>query len=36
MRDLAHPALSPLAAWVHATLPPPEPAIRARVAARAA
>jgi aminoglycoside/choline kinase family phosphotransferase len=36
MRDLTHPALAPLAAWVHDTLPPPDPAIRARVATRAA
>ena len=35
-RDLGHPALAPLAAWVGDTLPPPEPAVRARIAARAA
>ncbi len=33
--DLAHPALAPLAAWVHRHLPPPEPATLARVAAAA-
>jgi len=36
MRDLADPALAPLAAWVARHLPPPEPATLARVAARAA
>ncbi len=33
MRDLAHPALAPLAGWVARHLPPPEPATLARVAA---
>ena len=32
-RDLAHPALAPLAAWVSRHVPPPEPATLARVAA---
>ncbi len=36
LRDLAHPALTDLADWVHETLPPPVPAIRTRIAARAA
>jgi hypothetical protein len=36
MRDLAHPALGPLAAWVARHVPPPEPAALARVAAAAA
>jgi aminoglycoside/choline kinase family phosphotransferase len=36
MRDLDHPALAPLAAWVARHLPPPETAALARVAARAA
>lgn len=36
MRDLAHPALGPLAAWVARHVPPPEPATLARVAAAAA
>lgn len=31
--DLAHPALAPLAAWIARHLPPPDPAIRARIAA---
>ncbi|MFO1107115.1 MAG: phosphotransferase [Amaricoccus sp.] len=31
--DLAHPALGPLAAWIARHLPPPDPAIRARIAA---
>ncbi|MFQ5567270.1 MAG: aminoglycoside phosphotransferase family protein, partial [Paracoccaceae bacterium] len=35
MRDLAHPALAPLAGWVARHLPAPEPAALARVAARA-
>ncbi len=35
MRDLAHPALAPLAGWVARHLPPPEPATLARVAAAA-
>lgn len=30
-RDLAHPALAPLAAWVGAHLPPPEAAVRTRI-----
>lgn len=34
-RDLAHPALAPLAAWVARHVPPPEPAALARVAAAA-
>ncbi len=33
MRDLADPALAPLAGWVARHLPPPEPATLARVAA---
>ncbi len=33
MRDLADPALAPLAGWVARHLPPPEPAALARVAA---
>ncbi len=33
MRDLAHPALAPLAAFVSAHVPPPEPAALARVGA---
>lgn len=35
MRDLAHPGLAPLAAWVARHLPPPEPALLAALAARA-
>ncbi len=35
MRDLAHPALTPLAGWVARHLPPPEAATLARVAAAA-
>ena len=31
-RDLAHPALAPLAAWVRAHLPAPEPAVLRRLA----
>lgn len=34
-RDLGHPALGPLAAWVARHLPPPEPATLARVTALA-
>jgi aminoglycoside/choline kinase family phosphotransferase len=33
MRDLSHPALTPLAAWVARHVPAPEPATLARVAA---
>jgi hypothetical protein len=33
MRDLAHPALVPLAGWVARHLPPPEPPTLTRVAA---
>ena len=33
VRDLSHPALAPLAAWVARHVPPPEPATLARVAA---
>ncbi len=36
MRDLAHPAVAPLAEWVARHVPPPEPATLARVAAVAA
>jgi len=32
-RDLAHPALAPLAAWVARHVPPPEPAVLARLGA---
>ncbi len=32
MRDLDHPALAPLAAWVHANLPRPDAAVLARIA----
>lgn len=35
LRDLSHPGLAPLAAWVARHVPPPEPATLARVAAAA-
>ena len=35
MRDLSHPALAPVARLVAAHIPPPEPALRARIAAGA-
>lgn len=31
-RDLAHPALAPLGAWVEAHVPPPDGSVRARIA----
>ena len=34
-RDLAHPEMAPLRAWVEARLPPPDSAVRARIAASA-